>query len=290
MTLQLPKGHLSPSQVDSFFKCGEQYRFIHVEGFRRPPDFFLAAHRQTHATILEFDLKHKAETGHNKADSELSEHYRDAMEKSVPELKDAHDLEEGIIPTIEKEVKYFDKIITATKPFREATTPAKTAAGIPRIEEKLEFSMGTVPVVAYLDLVADRTVFDQILDLKRRGKTPHSGLASKSRQLATYAQGTGIGDVGFRTIVENKTPTLHEDDGTITQGRIERAVIQYEAAAEAISAGRFVPIDDGDPMKEWVCSAKWCGFWSKDATDWVSGKPAACRFGERAAVSVALGG
>jgi hypothetical protein len=286
LTYTLPTGHLSPSQLDAFTRCGKQYEFTRVLGYRRRPDFFLEVHRQTHETILEFDMRYKAEHGKNRGDSELSEHYRGKLEEQLPLLKEAHDLEgKTAEKAIEEEVSYFDKIIPATRPFRSSTVPAKTESGVARIEERLEFEMGTVPVVAYLDLVADRTVFDQVLDLKRRGKTPRSGLAGKSRQLATYAQGTGLTDVGLRTIVENVRPTVHEDDAEITPGRIARVVAQYEDAAARITAGNFAPVDDGDPMKEWVCSAKFCGFWPKDATDWITGKPAACPYGERSAVS-----
>jgi CRISPR/Cas system-associated exonuclease Cas4 (RecB family) len=291
VSLNLPKGHLSPSQLSSFEKCPKQYEIFTVNGARRPPDFFLEAHRQTHDTILEFDLRYKAEHGKNRGDSELSEHYRAKMEESLPLLREAHDLEgKTAEKAVEEEVAYFDKIITASRPFRAATVPAKSPEGVARIEERLEFNMGSVPVVAYLDLVADREIFDQVLDLKRRGKTPRAGLAAKSVQLATYSAGTGLSDVGLRTIVENVKPVIHVDDGTMTQGRIARVVTKYEDTAHRISSGLFPPVDDGDPMKEWICSAKWCGAWSKDSTDWLSGKSIACEFGQRAAESVAVGG
>lgn len=287
MTYTLPTGHLSPSQLDAFTRCGKQYEFTRVLGYRRRPDFFLEVHRQTHETILEFDMRYKAEHGKNRGDSELSEHYRGKLEEQLPLLKEAHDLEgKTAEKAIEEEVSYFDKIIPATRPFRSSTVPARTVEGVARIEERLEFSMGSVPVVAYLDLVADRTVFDQVLDLKRRGKSPRSGLAGKSRQLATYAQGTGLPDVGLRTIVENVRPTVHEDDGEITPGEIQRVTSQYEDAATRISQGLFAPVDHGNPMLSWICDQKWCGFWASNATDWLTGKPAGCPYGEKSRVMV----
>lgn len=276
--MKLPYGHLSPSQVEMFHRCGKQYEIFMVDGNRRPPDFFLISHGVTHEAILEHDLAYKKITGHNRGNVEISEFYRSKMEGKLSEIKEDPNLEGSAVKAVEEEVTYFDKIVAATEDFRKNTKPLE-------IEQKLQFNVGTVPVSVRLDLIEDETICTRISDLKRKGSG--RGDPSKSLQLATYSIGTGIPDVGFRTIVENKSPKLERADGEVTGGTVERTVRQYETTADSIDKGIFMPVIIGK-QTDWVCSAKFCGAWRKDATDWKTGRKIACPYGERSAISVAV--
>ena len=86
--MNLPKGHLSPSGINAWERCEQQFRIFHVEGAKSPPDFALHAKIKTHEVVLERDLKQKIASGKNLADSELSEIYRGEMESSAPLAKE----------------------------------------------------------------------------------------------------------------------------------------------------------------------------------------------------------
>jgi len=278
--MHLPKGHLSPSQVDAYHRCGEQYRIFTVEGNRRRPDFGLIYHSATHEALLEHDLAYKVQTGHNRANIEIQEFYRATMEGKLGEIREDPNLDKPAEKAVEEEVAYFDKITKATEQWRKDTKPLE-------VEKSLSFNVGTVPVEVRLDLIEDETICSRVSDLKRKGAKP--GDPAKSLQLATYSIGTGISDVGYRTVVENKSPTLERADGLIGPGMIARTVEQYEKTADMISKGIFMPVIT-TKATEWICSKKFCAAFAKDAKDWMTGRDIACPYGERAVVSIAVGG
>jgi hypothetical protein len=153
--------------------------------------------------------------------------------------------------------------------------------------------LGGIPLVGYYDLKADEKVNDRILDLKRQGSATKGG-SGKSRQMATYAIGTGIADVGLVQIVENVVPRIETDEGQITQGLVERTKTQYQVIAaqidHAIEKDIWLPVDTSDNRKSWVCTAKFCGAFRIGAKDFRTGRDISCPYGERASVAVAIMG
>lgn len=283
--MNIPKGHLSPSAVNAWERCEQQFKIFHAEGAKSPPDFALHAKIETHKVVLEHDLKQKINSGKNLGDSELSEIYRGAMESSVPLAKEDPNLEGTAEENIEAEVAYFDKIIPATREWRQRTKPLK-------VEERLEGDIGGIPVVGYLDLVADEFICDRVVDLKRQGASPPEGSAAKSRQLITYSILENLHDVALSAIVENKAPKMVLDEGVVTPGEVARVTMQYQATAfqidNAMTKDIWLPVNHGDKAKAWVCTAKFCGAWRIGSRDWLTGRLIECPFGEKSQVVVSL--
>jgi hypothetical protein len=253
--------------VNSFERCQVQHRIFHIEGALSPPDVALEIKRQTHATILEFDLAQKITSGKNLGVQDLQEHFIAGIESKAGLMKDDPNRTEPVEKIINTESTYFAKIAAQTEPWRKAVVPLA-------VEQKVEFDLGGIPIVGYYDLKADEKVNDRILDLKRQGQATKGG-SGKSRQMATYAIGTGIADVGLVQIIENVTPRIETDEGQITQGLVERTKTQY-------------PVDTSDNRKSWVCTAKFCGAWRIGAKDFRSQRDISCKYGERASAAVAV--
>jgi len=282
------KDHLSPSAVGAWGRCEIQYRIFRVEGAVAPPDAVLAVKQLNHRVILEDDLGYRILTGHNRANSELSELYRAGMEQAVPIFRDDPNLEQPVEKFVEEKASYFDQILTATEPFRRETVPVE-------VEKNVDFIFGGVPVVSRLDLISgneDAGTGKRVEDLKVQGQAPPEGSAAKSRQLVTYAAGTGIPDVGLVAVVENKKPVVKIERGTVTPGEVERVKTQFQAAAfqieNALKSGVFSPVDHGDKARAWICSARFCGAWKIGSKDVKTGRDISCRFGEKSSVSVAV--
>ena len=281
--MNLPKGHLSPSQLNAWERCAIQYKIFTVEGAKAPPDFVLEAKRTTHEAILEVDLKQKIESGKNLADSDLSEFYRARMEsQALAVAREDPNIEDEPTKAVETEIAFFDKIVEATRPWRSSVVPKQ-------VEAVVKAEIGGVPVEGRLDLVAEDTLCEKIVDLKRQGSAPSKGSAANSRQLTTYAIATGLLGVGLAAIVETQKPKIVTDDGIITTGMIERVAKQYQVVAEeitdAIQKDRWKPVDISDPRKSWICTARFCSAWRIGSKDLLTGRDISCAYGERSVVN-----
>ena len=280
--------HYSPSTLNMWERCQIQVAIFKIGGAKSPPDFALEKKKLTHEVYLEDDMGYKVKSGHNRANSELSEIYRSKIESKVlPLAREDPNLEMPADKAVEDEAKYFDSILTETEAFRKQTVPLE-------VEKSMQFSIGGVPVSCRLDLVTDETICNRVEDLKRQGQAPPEGSAARNRQLVTYALGTGISDVGLVAVVENKKPKLVRERGQVSQGEIARVTRQYQVAAEqithAMETGMFMPVEHGDKQKAWICSARYCGAWRNGAKDWLTGRDISCPYGERSSVSIAVGG
>jgi hypothetical protein len=277
------RDHLSPSAVGAWDRCQMQYRIFRVEGAVSPTDAMLTVKQTNHKVILEDDMGYRILTGHNRANSELSEIYRADVEKAVPIFREDPNLETPVEKFVETEISYFDQILTATEPFRRETVPLE-------VEHQVDFTFGGIPIVSRLDLISNSENGKRIEDLKRQGQSPSEGSAAKSRQLVTYSAGLGIPEVGLVAVVENKKPVVKLERGTVTPGEVERVKAQYQAAAfqieNALASGVFAPVDHGDRARAWICSAKFCGAWKIGSKDVKTGRSIACPYGQRSEVRV----
>lgn len=285
--MTLPKGHLSPSQLGQFQRCEVQWSIFTLGGAKAPPDFALESKKLTHEILLEDDLAYKQLTGSNRANSELLELHRAKMESAIlPLAKEDPNLEGTPEKAVTSEVEYFGKIVDATNDYRRAAVPVE-------VEATREFTIGGVPIECRIDLVREPFALEtkgarRIEDLKRLGQAPAAGSAGKSRQLVTYAIAENLREVGFAAVVENKTPKLVLEQGTVSDGEIARVTRQYQIAMrqmeQAMRTGDFMPVDHGEKQKAWVCSARYCAAWKIGARAWNTGQLIECKWGERSEV------
>ncbi len=284
--MQLPKGHLSPSQLGQWERCQQQWAIFTLGGAKAPPDFALEAKKLTHEILLEEDLNFKILSGSNRANSELLEIHRAKMESTVlPLAREDPNLEGPADKAVQGETAYFEKIVDATEDFRRGTQPVE-------VEQTLEFTLGGVPISCRVDLISKQQTGNMVEDLKRLGQAPPVGSAAKSRQLVTYSSATGLKDVGFAAVVENKTPKLVLERGEVSSGEVARVAQQYRVGANqmlsAMQTGDFMPVDHGEKMKAWICSGRYCSAWRIGARAWNTGQLIECKWGERSSVAVAV--
>lgn len=280
----LPKGYLSHSALDRFESCRMKYFLMDVQGHSFWPVRRLERNKTDHKVVLKEDLGYKIQTGHNRADSELSEIYRTDIEQLLPLFREDRTDETPADKYAEDSVKYFDRILMRTKDFRHAVKPAE-------VEQEVLGEIGGIPIKGFPDLIADETINNRIWDWKRLGSgSVTKGLAGKDRQMVTYSILKEIPDVGRAQVVENKEPKLELDEGQVTKEEVNRVTLQYQSAAAdietCVKTGLFAPVNHGDKRKAWVCSREWCGAWPADARDFRTGESVACPFGERSEVRV----
>lgn len=292
----LPRGYLSPSQANSWEMCQVRWASIYAEGNTFAPSRGLEVNKERHKVTLEDDLGYKIKTGHNRADSELSEIYRADIESLLPVLReDPTPLEGSLEKFVQDEIAYHDKILAETKPFRQKVVPVEVEGG----GKNIEFLFGGVPISVRPDLVSDEGINHRLHDLKHEGQSSPVGLARTNRQLITGAAAKGLEDVGLIRVVENKNPTLQLDpppdklsEGHVAPMEFERIKRQYQAIESeilhAMQTGIFKPVDKGNKRTAWVCSRAWCGVWASDAKDMRTGANISCQWGERSGSSVSL--
>ena len=281
--MNLPKGHLSPSQLNTLDRCELQFKIFVVEGAKAPPDCALIVKSATHKSILEGDLRQKISSGLNMGETDIIELHRAELEQAVPKMNEDPNRTDDPVKIIDTETAYFSQIVKATEPWRKETRPVS-------VEQDVEGVIGGVPVKGRIDLIRDETTHNRLQDLKRVGQSPKAGMAEKSRQLATYAKLTGITDVGLVSIVENKAPKVVPDPGQIVN--VSRIEAQYQKAAARIEwlmqTDNWMPVDVSDSRKDWICSKAYCGAWRADSKDWLTGRPIACPYGERAQTRISI--
>lgn len=275
--MNLPKGHLSPSQVSSWLRCPKQYEIFQLNGHIAPPGIAsLPMYKgRFFDKAMEAELRAKLGGSPPMADEELLQVYMDTLHADE-DIVQIHDLDIGKL--VDSEAAVVPKLFRAARPWRERVEPIA-------VQAKVEIDFGGVPFVGYLDLMEN----ERITDVKRtssksvRRYTPDT--AANSIQLVPYAVATGRPQVAWLPVVEQKFPTANLQEAYLVSANVARVEAIYNMVAENISAGRFPPVDKsgGDA---WVCSARWCGAWSKDARDYLTNQDISCPFGQKSSVSV----
>lgn len=280
---------LSPSSVGTWLRCQEQFRIFQEEGHISPPEIALETAKKTHDVILVKDLGSVVRGEARPRENDLLEMYLHSLD--VPEVREAPDIDTpdvgGFRKLYDAEAKAMQGFLAASRWWRDRVRPVS-------VERRLEFQMGAVDVLGFLDLEEP----GKVTDLKRRGAkskafTPEQ--TATSLQLIPYAVATGATDVGYVTLKEGDTERTAKEfllkrvvEAPVTEGAIARVTTIYERVAEAIETGVRVPVDKAGPYG-WACQARYCGAWRADARDWVTNEAIACPYGELARVTVAGG-
>lgn len=289
--MNLPNGHVSPSSVARWLRCGMQEYLFGVKRFIAPPEVALEVGKQTHRTILDLDLTHRLRTGGNMGEGELLEAHLDGLRKSEDILHaPTLDEEGGLGKLIDQEAVYFERHLIASYDWRHRVT-------VQAVEMPFVLDLGGVPVEGRIDLVEN----GQVTDLKRKRLSKNGRRPSplkpedvgRSLQLVPYAAATGKTRAAFISLCDSTSSRglapVEPASAEITAPQLERVTAIYQSVAERISAGDFPPVDTSS-QNGWVCSKRFCGAHPKDARDFVTGQLIACPWGERSATTVSVGG
>jgi hypothetical protein len=257
----IPSGIFSPSQYSLYKKCGRAYEFRYLMGIKTPPAAVMVKGTAVHAGA---ELSHKSvmETGKAPLLDAVRQHVADSFQEEISsdegKLVDWEDQKPG-------QVK--DEAIGLYTTYHRQALPKVHPM---EVESHVIGRIGAVPVHGYIDLV-DHTrqpsaggVEDPgvivIADMKTTSTTWSEDDIKKDPQFTAYAALKGIPTVRVDNLVQlKKGPQLTQRTAIRTKQEIGILVEDYEQVVDHIKRGIF-PMA---PIDSWMCSARWCGYWSR---------------------------
>lgn len=259
---------LHQSQIDTFFRCPMQYYFRYVEDRIVPPGVALVAGTATHKTSLEIDLAHKRATGELLDLATIQDAARDAVNEAWDTRGVALDDEERARGEATVKGETVDKAVALSTYHHNELAPLRDPVHIER-PWLLNVKGTNLQLQGTIDLQEPTT----LRDLKTASKSPAQDRAQKSLQLTMYHMAATILDktppqtLYLDTLVDLKRgPQAVIQETTRTKAHWTQLLHRIEVMLDAINKGVFLPTTPDN----WVCSAKYCGYW-KDT----------CPFGRR---------
>lgn len=263
MTLHPKKPHLSPSQIDSFTRCGEAYRRRYIEKQIIPPPFSMVKGSCVH-TAGEENFKQKIESKVDLPVKQIEEIAAASFEGRVKaEGVLLSEEEEGRgIKVVSGEAK--DSTVRMARIFGEVVAPKYQPIAV---EEEVRIELpGPRDIVGRIDL----TLENGLQDTKTGAKAKNQADIDKDVQFTTYAAmyEKKYGKPPERIIIDNvidrvsaktaKVVTQHISFETQRDGvDIAALAARINTVTKGIEAGMFMPATPG----AWWCSAKSCGYW-----------------------------
>jgi len=253
------------SDIDSFYRCPQQFYYSHIEKLRRRPGIAAIAGTSIHAAI-DHNWLHKLTTHEDVPVDELIDVGRTRLDRELntqgTDFLGEDDPGKAIADGIENVVKTVTVFAGQVSPVIQ---PAQT-------ELPLAITLGDdIELTCTLDLITDA---DEMFDFKS-GKSTNQAAADSSRQLTWYSAaykahyGEMPSALGLIHLMRTKAETYHTQRSQDDFDDLFRRVMM---ADKAIVAGDFIPCDNGN-SQAWWCTPKFCGYHAKN------GGP--CPFGRR---------
>lgn len=243
--LELPRDHISVSQLRMYLRCPAQYYFNYVKDIKVPSSGPLVLGKAVHAA-LEYYFWEKIFIGTGAQSADVLDVYSEAFEKE--RLYAVWDDED---PSKTK-----DEGVELIKLYLAETAPQVIPLAV---EKKFEVPVAGTVLLGYIDLI---TADGKIIDHKVVSKTPPENKVREDIQLTAYAMGYRemFGampvEVQLNFMVRNKVPKLVERTANREEEDIKRFIRLAEGVVKAIRAGIYYPNPDN-----FMCSPKACGFW-----------------------------
>jgi len=258
MKFTLPKNYLSPSQINMWLRCGQQYSFRYVDGKKCPPAVAMEEGSTYHAT-LELNNNHKIKQHEDLNVKRLFVKFADTFSDRKKNIKD---WEEETPDTIIKRGKML--LPMYLKRFAPFYQPKTT-------ERLFVLQLGTIPIHCVLDTTG-RLHLPQmvnpkssVVDYKTVGKRQSQATLDSDIQLSAYGMVAKSElqmenpEVGFCDLIKTKIPQVSYLSSPITSERLRWFKKIAFNVAEMISKGCF-PLAKPD---SWCCSNRFCGFWNE---------------------------
>lgn len=262
------KPHISPSQISTFTKCGEQYRRRYIEKEIIPPGVAMIRGIALHKGA-EHNFKPKIESRVDLPKSQIQEIVAASFDKKIAA--------EGVhLNKDEKEIGKA-KVLGASKDDAVAMAGVFSDDLAPTIqpiavEKKIRIVLkkSTHDLLGVIDVIDDEFF---VRDLKSAAKAKNQAEVDRDFQFGFYPiiarafYGKEVAGVKIDTIVKTKTKVYLQ---TLTTDRdaddFEAIINRTNFAIDAINAGNFFPAFTG----AWWCAPKWCGYYS--TCPYVNGK------------------
>ena len=252
----LPIKHLSPSSVDTFFRCGEQWKRRYVDGDKRPPG--IAAHigSGVHGAAEHNHLQ-KIQTRRDEPLDVLQDKARDSFLSRFEE--GVHIGPDDDASPAKLRTDGIDAATKLTKLYRDQAAPNIWPY---LVEEKvyLELDSLPIPVLGILDLATED---GSVLDLKTTGRKWSQAQADHNTAMSVYPTlyqaltGEYPARLGFEVFVNKKSPEHQQLSVFKTSEDFDLFVHRAQIALDMIALGIFPPAQPG----AWNCSSRFCGYW-----------------------------
>lgn len=264
--VNLPLDHLSPSQIDMYFRCPAQYHFRYILGIKNPPAVNLVDGSCHHRT-LDNNNKYKIKTGKDRSDKYLIQRFSDIFSD---EAKEIPKIEWKLAETTKDKVINRGRLIQ--KQYCKLFAPNLTPEFC---EEEVRIKVGDVEVLGYIDVGGSyKPPFQKkptrvVLDYKITGRKKSDDEIQNSVQLSHYGWASlellkGVSfrnppHVGFCNLLKTGSCVPVTQTVPFTSQRVKWYRRQVSSVVDAISKGSF-PIRNA---VGWECSKRFCGYWDR---------------------------
>lgn len=284
----LPRGYLSPSQINMYLNCAHAWELAYVHGKQRKTvaRMFqgIFVHEATEAV-----LKERLSSGILPSVEMATDTFSDAFENGKKHIEDWENEDEGAVK---------DTGIRCTKAYYDEAAPDATPIAVEKkFATVIRSADGKVklPILGKIDSEQVQTHTDteyQEIRQKLAGlpKSDDNFIMSKEAMLAIrkplrihdlkvttdkwnqndldndlqfilYAGAEHIPDVQVDQVVKGRAktprPRYEKLTGIITNEQVEHATAVVEGVARGIALGHFPMTNPGN----WWCSSKWCSMW-----------------------------
>lgn len=271
--LQLPHGHLSPTQIEMYLRCPMQYYQRYILGKKSPPPVVLPEGTCHHYTLEQNNL-HRIKTGKNRSEADLLDIFNEDWKTRQKEVGDWEGDKPGDVVNRARPM-----IRTYLKTFAPRLHPRNA-------ERTLAVPIGPVVVAAILDTDGPVTAIARalpaktdrpaVVDYKTVNKARTERDVNDSVQLALLAElhqrvtGEKTFNVGLCSLVK-PTGLVRWESVAVTKQKTLWARALTLSVADSISKGNF-PLTS---PTNWWCQKKFCGFW-KDCRGRFCGEKKCC--------------
>lgn len=251
------KPHVSPSAMDMYFRCGEQYRRRYVLGDRVPPGVALVKGGAVHRAA-EVNFAQKIETRCDLPLQALTEAAADHVGTTIANDGLLLTPEEASVGMARVKGEIVDRAVTLTRVFHRQVAPAIQPILTERFV-RIELPDRSHDLLGRLD-VADENDF--VRDLKTAGRRKAQDEIDRSDALTYYyvafKQETGRSARGvvLDVLLDQRTPGVQTLRSERTDADKQVFLNRLNAMLAGVKAGSFPPA----PVGAWCCSPRFCGY------------------------------
>jgi len=256
------KPHVSASQLDTFSKCGEQWRRAYIEKEKVPPGIALVTGTAVHKVGEKIQIHKLENDGEILTLEEVKDTARDELVKATEErglLLNSDERKKGVKAVVGQAK---DESISLATLYHSELASVINPLSVESIEKKFNIALEGYPY----DLTGRIDIEDSLgfRDLKTSGKSVVQASVDRSLQYTFYAMwywrhhnGEFPKQIVQDTLVKTKKPKyqpLITKRGQKDFNVLAERLVNF---SECVEKGVFPP---ATPLS-WWCSPKWCGYY-----------------------------
>lgn len=246
MSLNLPKGHLSKSQIEMYLRCPMQYEWRYIRGIKEPPGVALIQGISAHEALA-MNNQHKMVQHEDLPTKRVLEKFDDDFDVRALE--------------VDRWDEPRDKVITQShgliNQYMNSEAPLIQPVGAEkRAEVVFEYhNCEPIKVVGIIDILEESGLGDYKVTGRKKSKTEMEGDIG----FGLYSAMVGIRNCYFMLLLKQAEARTHKQPICVEDKQIAWTKHVTMMVARSISAGIFNPCSPQSPM----CSQKYCGYWGR---------------------------